>query len=373
MNENKIEVFNSTEFGTVRTVQTDDGKILFCGSDVAKALGYNNAPDAISKHCKKDGIAKCDSVDSLGRKNTLSFITEGNVYRLITHSRLPEAERFETWVFDEVLPTIRRHGTYSVTKVRISPDFPIQFATISYDGKKVLTTSQLAQAYGTTVRAISQSFNRSKEHFIEGTHFYRLTGEELRTFKNNPKNVGIVSRQTSILYIWTEAGSLLHTKNLNTDKAYEVYEYLLGKYFSTPETVSPYNDLLRKFDELSERIKKLESISDTKRLMTVQGRSPDWRKATHSLINRIAIATDSEIRDVYLDIYEEIEYRAGVNLSRRLENLRDRAYDRGIPENKIRRMNTIDVIADDKKLTEIYIAVVKETAVKYNVSGKEVI
>ncbi|MBD5159455.1 MAG: ORF6N domain-containing protein, partial [Ruminococcus sp.] len=274
--------------------------------------------------------------------------------------------------FEEVLPEIRRHGTYSVATVRISPDFPIQFATISYDGNKVLTTSQLAQAYGTTNKSISQNFNRHRNRFIEGTHFYRLTGKELRNFKNNPKNVGIVSRQTSILYVWTEAGSLLHAKNLSTDKAYEVYEYLLGKYFSTPKTVPPYNDLLRKFDELSSRLGKLESNSDTKRLMTVHGRSPDWRKATHSLINRIAIATDSEIRDIYLDIYEEIEFRAGVNLSRRLENLRDRMYERGIPENRIHRLNNVDVIADDKKLTEIYIAVVKEMAVKDNVSGNGV-
>lgn len=88
-------------FGSVRILTQNDGKVLFCGADVAKALGYSNAPDAISKHCKKDGIAKCDSVDSIGRKNILSFITEGNLYRLITHSKLPDAEKFEKWVFND--------------------------------------------------------------------------------------------------------------------------------------------------------------------------------------------------------------------------------------------------------------------------------
>lgn len=119
MEENRIEVFSSAEFGAVRTLKTDDGKVLFCGADVAKALGYSNAPDAISKHCKKDGIAKCDSIDSLGRKNTFSFITEGNVYRLITHSKLPNAERFEAWVFDEVLPEIRRTGSYGNSNINL--------------------------------------------------------------------------------------------------------------------------------------------------------------------------------------------------------------------------------------------------------------
>lgn len=118
INSNGITIFNNAEFGEVRTLETEDGKVLFCGADVAKALGYINAPDAISKHCKKDGIVKCDSVDLLGRKNTLSFITEGNVYRLITHSKLPNAERFEAWVFDEVLPSIRKTGSYTAKSIQ---------------------------------------------------------------------------------------------------------------------------------------------------------------------------------------------------------------------------------------------------------------
>lgn len=130
---NALKLFENPEFGNVRTLETDDGKVMFCGTDIAKALGYNNAPDAIQKHCRKDGIAKCDSVDSRGRKNTLTFINEGNVYRLITHSKLPNAERFEKWVFEEVLPSIRKHGAYmtadTIKKAMQSPDFIIQLAT----------------------------------------------------------------------------------------------------------------------------------------------------------------------------------------------------------------------------------------------------
>ncbi len=109
--ENRIEIFKNEEFGSVRTIKKDE-KILFCGSDIAKALGYSNAPDAIKRHCKIHGIVKHDSVDNLGRKNILSFITEGNVYRLISHSKLPGAEKFESWIFDEVLPQIRKTGGY---------------------------------------------------------------------------------------------------------------------------------------------------------------------------------------------------------------------------------------------------------------------
>ncbi len=108
---NGIQIFNNLDFGEIRTLE-EGGKVLFCGKDVAKALGYVNAPDAIAKHCKKDGIAKHDSLDSLGRKNTFTFVNEGNLYRLISHSKLPTAEKFESWIFDEVLPQIRKTGGY---------------------------------------------------------------------------------------------------------------------------------------------------------------------------------------------------------------------------------------------------------------------
>ena len=101
-----IETFKSEEFGSVRIIE-ENGKYLFCGSDVAKALGYTNAPDAIRRHCR--AIVKRDSPIS-GKIQPISYIPEGDVYRLITHSKLPSAEKFERWVFDDVLPSIRKHG-----------------------------------------------------------------------------------------------------------------------------------------------------------------------------------------------------------------------------------------------------------------------
>ena len=105
---NMIEVFKDEEFGEIRTVQKDD-KVLFCGSDVARALGYARPADAISAHCK--GVCVLPTPSAGGVQNT-KFITEGDVYRLISHSKLPSAEKFERWVFDEVLPMIRKTGGY---------------------------------------------------------------------------------------------------------------------------------------------------------------------------------------------------------------------------------------------------------------------
>ena len=111
---NDLAVFTNEQFGEIRTV-TEGDKIYFCGSDVAKALGYSNPRDALSRHCKSKGVVKHDTLTKGGMQE-LTYIDEGNVYRLIAHSKLPDAEKFESWVFDEVLPTIIKTGSYSLTQ-----------------------------------------------------------------------------------------------------------------------------------------------------------------------------------------------------------------------------------------------------------------
>ena len=127
--ENKIEVFTKAEFGELRTVNVGD-KIMFVASDVAKALGYSRPADAITAHCK--GSVK-HRLPTNGGMQELKIIPEGDVYRLIAHSKLPAAEKFESWVFDEVLPSIRKHGAYmtedTIKKVIAEPDFIIKLAT----------------------------------------------------------------------------------------------------------------------------------------------------------------------------------------------------------------------------------------------------
>lgn len=113
--KNEIQIFSNDQFGQVRAIE-QSGKVYFCGKDVAEALGYNDTAKAVKQHCKKDGWVFCPVTDNLGRTQNAKYINEGNLYRLITHSKLPSAEQFESWVFDEVLPTLRKTGTYSVKK-----------------------------------------------------------------------------------------------------------------------------------------------------------------------------------------------------------------------------------------------------------------
>lgn len=107
---NEIQIFNSSEFGDMRTVTIDD-EPWFVGKDVAEALGYSNARDALSKHVDKEdkGVAKCDTP---GGKQDLSIINESGLYALIFGSKLESAKRFKHWVTSEVLPTIRKTGGY---------------------------------------------------------------------------------------------------------------------------------------------------------------------------------------------------------------------------------------------------------------------
>lgn len=141
---NTIEKFQSEEFGTLRTVE-DGSKTLFCAKDVAVALGYKDPTNAIKKHCRSYGVAKRHPiVDQLGRDQEAVFIPEGDVYRLIAHSKLPGAERFESWVFDEVLPSIRKHGGYIAASEDDSDDMILARALQIANAKIAERTKQLA-------------------------------------------------------------------------------------------------------------------------------------------------------------------------------------------------------------------------------------
>lgn len=115
---NELQIFNSPEFGDIRTVEID-GKPYFVANDVARALGYVETAKAIRTHCK--GVSEMD-IPSKGGIQCMKVIPEGDIYRLIVRSKLPSAEKFETWVFDEVLPSIRKHGGYILGQETLSDE-----------------------------------------------------------------------------------------------------------------------------------------------------------------------------------------------------------------------------------------------------------
>lgn len=121
---NELEVFSNNEFGEVRTVVID-GKPYFVASDIAKALCYKNTSKAIKDHCRYVAKRYIPHPQSENKTIEVNVISEGDMYRLISHSELPSAEKFESWIFDEVLPSIRKTGTYSVEQS--TPNVPMTY------------------------------------------------------------------------------------------------------------------------------------------------------------------------------------------------------------------------------------------------------
>lgn len=219
---NEIQIFNSPEFGQIRTVTNDNEKVLFCGADIAKALGYKDTRHAITAHCK--GGVKCPVLTNGGYQET-TFIPEGDVYRLITHSKLPSAEEFERWVFDEVLPTIRKHGAYmteqTLEQALTSPDFLIKLAT------QLKAEQEKNRELESTVKKQGELMERARPlvcfaNSVKTANTSILIGELAKILKQNGVNIG-----QNRLFAWLrDNGYLVSRKgsdyNMPTQKSMEL-------------------------------------------------------------------------------------------------------------------------------------------------------
>lgn len=129
----KLKIFENKEFGQVRTVTIND-EPYFCMGDICKSLDITNVSD-VKKRLKEDGVASSEVIDSLGRKQQANFISESNMYKLIFQSRKESAERFTDWVTSEVLPSIRKTGTYKKPLTALDQISLIQRATLEVNEK----------------------------------------------------------------------------------------------------------------------------------------------------------------------------------------------------------------------------------------------
>ena len=233
---NELQVFENNQFGQMRTI-TENGNTLFCGSDVAKALGYTNAPDALTRHCR--GIVKRDTPTSSGVQ-TMSFITEGDVYRLITHSKLPTAEKFERWVFDEVLPTVRQTGAYmtpeTIEKVLMNPDTIISLATqlkelqtkVEQDKPKVqyfdtLVDRNLLTNFRDTAKELHVAPKAFINFLLEKGYIYRDNKSRLRPYQAHAEK-GLFEVKEFASEFNNKAG----IQTLITPKGRETFRLLVG-------------------------------------------------------------------------------------------------------------------------------------------------
>ena len=260
MNENEIQVWNY-ESSEIRTVQVN-GEPWFVLADVCKVLELSS-PHKVAERLDGDEKGR-NQIPTLGGVQEMAVVNESGLYTVILRSDKPQAKPFRKWVTSEVLPSIRKHGSYSVQS---------QFADLSPQ-----------------LQVLIQMETRQKQ---------------------------IEARQA--------------------------------------EQATALAGLEQKLQNTCEVI----ALDKTA-----------WRKDSEHLINKIARATGDGyggIRLLYEEIYRSIESRAGVSLNTRLTNKRNRMAGEGVCKSKRDKLTRIDIIAEDKKLIEIYVAIVKELAVKYGV------
>lgn len=187
MNDGMLTVSNS-EFGKLEILM-EDGKELFPARQCAKMLGYNNSADAVTRHCR--AIVKRDNVDSAGRKQTMQYIPEGDLYRLIIRSRLPAAQKFEKWLFDEVLPELRRTGGY-----RAKPDTELPH---QWMGRGCIIVDEVVKRLGVKKDKVVGLLRQRKTVYRIGVDWETLRGTELDEYKFYNR-VGSVAKGLLIVY-----------------------------------------------------------------------------------------------------------------------------------------------------------------------------
>lgn len=153
-----IKIFENKEFGEIRTIMID-GAPWFVGKDVAGALGYSRERDAVATHVSEDDAAKYGIIDALGREQQTTIINESGLYALIFGSKLEKAKNFKHWVTSEVLPLIRRTGTYSTLPCPLNPQIASSVAELGRVTERVMTKQ------GSPAYKIAEAFKMECEQF----------------------------------------------------------------------------------------------------------------------------------------------------------------------------------------------------------------
>ncbi|UYG93219.1 ORF6N domain-containing protein [Cytobacillus firmus] len=204
-----------------------------------------------------------------------------------------------------------------------------QIQPISQEGKRVLTTIQLAESFGTDAKIINRNFQRNADRYEQGKHYFALSGEDLREFKGS-RQFDDSLKFTSILYLWTEKGAWLHAKSLNTDQAWDAYEMLVDEYYTIKENVVPLSKdqalvtVLRTTADLVEdtqtikaeqqEIRKLMHEIDHKVEEQITLTSGEQRRLQKGIAQKVyEVESDPKVRPrLFRELHREIKDRFGV-------------------------------------------------------------
>lgn len=246
-----------------------------------------------------------------------------------------------------------------------------------YNGQRVVTLKEVDAVHQRPEGTARKRFNDNREHFIEGTDFFTITQpSEIRTLGFERPQGGLPEKVTLI----TESGYLMLVKSFTDDLAWEVQRKLVNTYFraksmqSDMNALSPQLQLLISMElKQKEHDRQLAAVNQrVDGIREIVALSPaSWREECRRLLAKVAQTRGGggAYQEVNAEVFNLVNERGGVSLETRLTNKRRRMADEGQCKSKRDKLSKVDVIADDKKLVEIYIAVVKEMAVKYGVNA----
>lgn len=228
---------------------------------------------------------------------------------------------------------------------------------IEHNNQRVLLTSQIAEAYGTDSKVISNNFNRNKERYQEGKHYYMLQGDNLKRLLGNHQ-IDEQLKFTAKLYLWTEKGALLHAKSLGTDKAWEVYDMLVETYFNAKSL--GYSDLSPQLQfminiENEQKVLKSEVQTLRNRVAEIEctktvDPEASWKHEINSKIESIAKDRRLSPLKFRTTLYQELETSANVLLGVRQKYLAKRMKSAGHKHREYANVAKIDVIYQNKEL-----------------------
>lgn len=244
-----------------------------------------------------------------------------------------------------------------------------------YEGKRVITFKDIDMVHNRPEGTARKRFNDNKKHFIEGEDYFKVKCSEVRPFFGQTLPNGFNPKADVTLM--TESGYLMLAKSLTDDLSWDVQRKLVNDYFTVKEVqstfsgLSPQLQLLINIETQQKQQKEIENVNTRLDNMVdvISLDKNSWRKDSQHLISKIAtkIGGFECMKNVYQEVFKLVEERAGVALGTRLTNKRNRMAGEGVCKSKRDRFTKIDIIAEDKKLIEIYVAIVKEMAVKYGV------
>lgn len=323
----------SQTFGKVRMI-VEEGKVLFCGNDVARALGYSNPRDALSRHCKPEGVVKRDgvseTVNQYGKKtmqtNEMSYITEGNVYRLIAHSKLPSADEFERWVFsfgkdDSQTCSDSNEGAKNDAMCVFSNDQFGDVRTMRINGEPWFAAIDVCKALeiGNPSQALTRLDGDERITTLisnEGA----VTGKSSMAFVNEfglyTLILGSRKPEAKAFKRWITHEVIPTIRKtggyiLNADKMADTY---LDGY--DDETKAALSVLLRSLKQSQDANIKLQREVD---VLTKQTRTYEPRAVVNALVRSFAFyCLDSDFKKAFHLFYKELYYKKRIALNMRL-------------------------------------------------------